>query len=463
MEKADPEREAAMRLRRQLRTLMETPTAQLSDAGKLLGQLVPSLAKLPDDQAARTALAVARQYERRGQWELAREAYLLLIDRYAAHPVAAEAYGWLIRHNSSSEARRRHELGQFLAVTHGQYAEPAKGGIKQAGWKAGPSGAFELPAQPDQTSAPLVPELTPQKRITFLKNPAEMRHWYRGSLQFAEKLAGFGPAYDSDPALQFCLQAARRHLGEFAQVQEWYAAYAGRSADSPWRDVAAAELWLSSPNGPPPRPVAACRSTDRRPYLDAKFDDACWQGVQPLTLRTAIGKLGKQYTSEARLAYDQDFLYLGLSCTHPAQDHVPPVKVRSRDADLRSYDRVSILLDLDRDYSTYFRLEVDQRGCVREDCWGDRSWNPQWFVAVRSDKEGWHIEAAIPLAQLTGDKITAGTAWACNVVRTLPGRGVQAWSLPADVEPRPEGMGLLIFQSDRPENGKRPRAMPKVP
>ena len=68
-------------------------------------------------------------------------------------------------------------------------------------------------------------------------------------------------------------------------------------------------------------------------------------------------------------------------------------------------------------------------------------------TAVKSDKEGWRAEAAIPLADLTGERITVGKAWACNVVRVLPGRGVQGWSLPADVEPRPEGMGLLLFRS----------------
>ena len=62
------------------------------------------------------------------------------------------------------------------------------------------------------------------------------------------------------------------------------------------------------------------------------------------------------------------------------------MKVRPRDADLRPYDRVSLLLDLDRDYATYFHLQVDQRGCVCEDCWGDRTWNPRWFVAVHSDR-----------------------------------------------------------------------------
>ena len=124
------------------------------------------------------------------------------------------------------------------------------------------------------------------------------------------------------------------------------------------------------------------------------------------------------------------------------------MKVRTRDADLAAHDRVSILLDLDRDYSTYFHLQVDQRGCVREDCWGDSTWNPSWFVAVKTTDESWTIEAAIPLAELTKDRVALNSAWAVNVVRILPGRGVQSWSLPADVDPRPEGMSLMIFQQE---------------
>jgi hypothetical protein len=66
-------------------------------------------------------------------------------------------------------------------------------------------------------------------------------------------------------------------------------------------------------------------------------------------------------------------------------------------------------------------------------------------VAVHSEPDCWQIEAAIPLIELTGERISPGRTWACNVVRILPGRGVQAWSTPADVQPRPEGMGLLSF------------------
>src|SRR5205085_4468963 len=166
--------------------------------------------------------------------------------------------------------------------------------------------------------------------------------------------------------------------------------------------------------------------------------------------------------------YDQDFLYLALRCRHPAEGYVAPVKARTRDADLRRHDRVSLLLDLDRDYTTYFHLQVDQRGCVCEDCWGDRTWDPRWFVAVKSDEKSWQIEAAIPLTELTGDTVTVGKAWACNVVRVLPGRGVQAASLPADVQPRPEGMGLLMFAQEPSRSAEPPAsggatAMPKAP
>ncbi len=156
-----------------------------------------------------------------------------------------------------------------------------------------------------------------------------------------------------------------------------------------------------------------------------------------------------------------------MRCSHPAGKQVPPAKERGRDTDLRGFDRVSLLLDLDRDYSTCFHLQIDQRGCVSDDCWGDKTWDPRWFVKVHAEETGWVAEAAIPLVQLTGDNVINGRAWAFNVIRTLPGRGVQALSLPAEVPEeslRPEGMGLLIFSNDaRPAAADgAPVPMPKA-
>ncbi|HWY87247.1 MAG TPA: hypothetical protein VNX28_11010, partial [Gemmataceae bacterium] len=420
------------------RQLLVQLSQNLADPNQTLAHIGPVLAKLPDDMGARTAFTIANQYVRKGQWQLARETFLLMVDRYPQHPLAIDAYRWLIRHISSSEARRRQELGQFHAASAVQYnpqlkANPKPGEIQQA------KGT----------------EIAGDYRVDFLGNRDEARQWFRGSLLFGQRLAAFGTLYASDPSIQFCLQSSRRQLGEFGPAQEWYSKYRAYGPKGPWSDAASAEAWLQNRLLPAPRHLALCRFANQKPYLDGKFDDPCWQGLQPLIMDNAVGETAKEYPTQAWLAYDQEFLYIALRCEHPAGRAVPPEKTRTRDANLDPYDRVSILLDLDRDYATYFQLEVDQRGCVREDCWGDLTWDPRWFVAVHSTEGAWQIEAAIPLNELTGERIRPNNAWAINVVRTLPGRGVQAWSLPADVQPRPEGMSLMIFHQE-PTRPARP-------
>ncbi len=408
----------AFRTRRSL----EIIAGNLNQPDRALAQIGPLLARLPDDQGAAAALAIANQYARRGQWAMARETFLLMVDRYPAHPLSAAAYGWLIRHISSSEARRRHELEQFLLLKVSK-------GVLQASAKGGKN---------------INVNAVERSGLAFLSEKMESRQWYRGSFEFGKRLAGFGPLFASDPGTQFCLQASRRNLGEFEEARGWYEKFRTHFPKGSWHDAAAAELWLERRAGPPPKPAALCRRVEERPYLDGKLDDPCWKGT-PLILANAVGATSKEYPTEAWFAYDQENLYLALRCKHPPGKQLPPVKGRKHDADLRPFDRVSILLDLDRDYATYFHLQVDQRGCLFEDCWGDPTWDPRWFIAVQSTETSWQIEAAIPLTELTGDRLRAGTAWAVNVVRVLPRQGVQAFSLPADIQPRPEGMGLLLF------------------
>jgi hypothetical protein len=225
-----------------------------------------------------------------------------------------------------------------------------------------------------------------------------------------------------------------------------------------------------------PKPVAACRKAPARPYLDGKLDDDCWKSSIALPLSTTAGDLGADFGckeaierqvkengkpkanaleealaagSRAAFAFDDEHLYIAVVCRHPAGMKKEKVEKRSRDMDLRAHDRVSILIDLDRDYQTYYQLQVDQRGALADDCWGDRTWDPKWFVAVNSDDSGWTAEIAIPLSELTGDVVTAGKLWAVNVVRTVPGKGMQAWSGPAGVTPRPEGMGVMTFVGEK--------------
>jgi photosystem II stability/assembly factor-like uncharacterized protein/tetratricopeptide (TPR) repeat protein len=453
-----PEMDRAIKQRRALKTLAENQATGLTDPDKLLAQIAPMLGGMPDDQAAAAAHAVAGQYVRLGQWNLAREAYLLMANRYPNHPLTADALRWLIRYNSSSEARRRYELGQFQVVRQQAFNVPKKNPDRAR--KAG-----TLPQDSDFENRENVeirtvrgeewkmetkPGSAPGRELLQFAPVAgkqDYQKWYQGALDLEPRLAAFGPLYVGDPSVQFCLQAARRNLGDAEGARKWYSHFVARQPDGPWRAAALAELWLFERKGPPPKSVAACRLAEARPYLDGQLDDDCWQGP-PLRLRDASGETSRECPTEVRLAYDREFLYLSARCVHPAGTRVEPEKERRRDADLRGHDRISLLLDLDRDYATCFHLQIDQRGCVHDDCWGDKTWDPRWFVAVRDEETSWTVEAAIPLAALTGDGVLPGKAWGCNVVRVLPGRGVQAWSLPAEVPEevlRPEGLGLLLF------------------
>lgn len=398
----------------------------LADPTRALAILPIALDKLPDESAAQAAFTIAGRFADKGQWYLAQEFYLYLVDRAPAHPLSAGAYRWLLRLNTSSEARRRHELKHFsigapIALTN----------------KKGP---------------PLVEEKVVKvghivKAGNEILSRSDVRDWNKGSVEWMKRLSSYGAVHAFDARAQFCLQSAKRQLGDAGASYKAMDNFRKFVPSGPWHDAARAERWLTDRSEAAPRNLGRARYTEVRPYLDGKLDDPCWQNLKPMILDNAVGDTTKHYTTATMFAFDQEFLYLALKCTHPAGQQVAPVRPRPRDADVDGFDRISILLDLDRDYGTYYHLEVDQRGCVRDGCWGDKGWNPRWFVAVLSTETNWQIEAAIPLGELTSDRLTQGSAWAFNVVRVLPGRGVQSWSLPADVEPRPEGMSLLLFQT----------------
>jgi photosystem II stability/assembly factor-like uncharacterized protein len=436
--------EKSQRERRNLQALSRPDWGKLTDSGALLAQIGPVLANLPADQGATAAYSLAHQYAQAGQWHLAREAFLLMVDKYPGHPLAADAYRWLVRYHASSEARRREELGQFLVLTTTDVRQASGVPTRDDPARTGAGIKTDRP----------VAEMTADRQAILLTYNASARRWFEGALAVEPRLAAFGPRVAEDPTVQFALNAARRQLGDVDHPKSWLRSFLlkqgppGPQGANPWRENAAAELWLLERNGPAPKPVTNCRQIKTKPYLDGELNDVCWQDMPPLVLKDPAGATTEQYETKVWLAYDAEYLYVALSCRHPADRHVAPVEKRVRDADLRAFDRVSLMLDLDRDYQTYFHWQIDQRGAVAEDCWGDHTWSPRWLVAHKSTADGWSAELALPLAEITGDTVPLGKAWCLNVVRILPGRGMQAFSQPADVTPRPEGMGLVIFTAD---------------
>lgn len=448
------EKKKAVQLRRNVEALAVFGDNELAGADKLMAALNNELKKMPADVGARTAYSIGMRLVRDGKWSEAREVFGVIAIDYPGHPLAVEAFRWLARYHASTEARRRVEIQQKMMIKGVSFEGNGNGRVP-----INPAGGTNVKVG--------TPTTLFEDNYKF-HSPDMIFKWHAACLELEPKLAGFGPVYSRDPASWLCFLTARRQIGKFVDADQFVANYFKHTPEAvtmmpgidPWRDCLAAEMWLANRSAipTPPKAVGTCKLTANRPTLDGKFDDACWQAAKPMELKvhsSASDKpddakvFGTQYKTTSMFSYDDRYLYIAITCDHPTGKKVEPVAKRTRDADLNGHDRVDILLDLDRDYQTYYRFQLDHRGCLAEDCWGDKTWNPKYHVAFVSTDTGWVAEIAIPFVEMTGERPSHGKSWAVNVSRIVPGMGLQAWSGPADHEPRPEGMGLLQFRADK--------------
>lgn len=295
-------------------------------------------------------------------------------------------------------------------------------------------------------------------------------------------------------------RAERTDRGEKANDSApFLKALANSRAAETWAACAQNEIWLArsatdgiSPQLTSGRPVARLARHSSRPRLDGDLSDEIWNQAARLSLQSAERRELKDATvatqthqdpadaelpaesdvaneAEAKagtisetaatawLAMDGEFLYLAARCPKPrasSESASQPAAIRSsasipgrvRDADLRERDRVEFILDVDRDYTTAWHLTIDDRGWTAESCWGDRSWNPTWYVAQSETATEWIVEAAIPFEELGAQPPTAKQAWSVQVQRHIPGKALESWSQPASDPPRLDGSGLLLFR-----------------
>ncbi len=266
------------------------------------------------------------------------------------------------------------------------------------------------------------------------------------AVQLGKLAQARSPSLFAEPRLRFPLATAYRALGMPREAERFFHGLAREPEATSWSRCAAAELWLQQAQGAPPKPVAKCVRITTRPRLDGRLDDDAWQQGKPLELQPA--QPGDRLSpASVKLACDDQFLYLAVTCRkvpeiHYAFDSLP----RPRDPDLSGRDRVDLLLDVDRDYATFYRLTVDHRGWTGEACLGDAGWDPEWFVAASENDTEWTVEAAIAWKELVPKAPGSRQAWAFGLQRIVPGAGVQSFSRPAAAVPRAEGFGLLVFE-----------------
>lgn len=395
-------------------------------AGQMLAQLKDVTAGMTAAQGATTLWELAGEYRWRGQLDLTESIYVELMGRFPDEPISADAARWLLAYLVSDEVawQRVRQMRQDEA-SKSKSLKPLKGEpIRQTSYET-----------------------------VVVKAPAlkEKERWQRAQ-HLARQLEERWPKLAASSEVQFPLAAFNRASGYSQQADTIYRL---RMTDSEqtgpqtWDDVIRREVWLSQRENDFPEGMARCFVTPTKPILDGILSDECWQSAEewrleartPVTMPAANQPL-------VLLSRDAEYLYIAASVPRidgQSSDR-PQTEGRTHDADLRRHDRLTIRLDTDRDYATWYEFQVDQRGWTSETCWEDVGWNPTYHVAVDGDETHWRVEMAIPWSILVAKSPAMGSAWGLVLERTAPGAGRHCWTRPLTTQSPGASLGMLRFE-----------------
>jgi hypothetical protein len=425
-----------------------------------LAQIIQMSRSFNDAVAADLLDELADAHLRAGDLNLAADARRVLAEQYPGTPRAQDALLWLVRLYASSE------------MVHAR-RQPSQAAVDML---------RQIPANADLTQARTNAAVKREQREQRKQRGAAPANQPAApyAIHLATQSMDRHPELADNAALAYQRAVAARLAGQLKPSQAYLSPLKHRRGGDPWGDCARMEAWLESGEKErSPKPTAMCVVADDPPQLDGLLNEPFWQLALPLPLkpgktasrndgvdspevqpasyeqmpREPNASTAPPAASQIQLAYDREYLYVAVICEKPAGANYPTGDgPRPRDADVESHDHVTLRLDVDRDYASYYELLLDSRGQTADRCWGDAAWNPEWFVAageLNADGGMWIVEIAIPWSELTPTPPKSGQAWACSLARTLPPTAAapaQSWVGPASDRPGPESFGVLQFE-----------------
>ena len=172
----------------------------------------------------------------------------------------------------------------------------------------------------------------------------------------------------------------------------------------------AALLWLltggvaaaQSPPAPAASPVAVASAL----RVEGPPSDTAWARAVPIVAflqREPNEGAPPAFRTEARVAYDDDALYVAVRALDGEPDRIQSFLTR-RDADSRS-DWIEIYIDSYHDRRTAYHFAVNPAGVKRDgymfnDENYDGSWDAVWDVTTAREGDGWRAQFRIPYSQL---------------------------------------------------------------
>lgn len=160
------------------------------------------------------------------------------------------------------------------------------------------------------------------------------------------------------------------------------------------------------------------------PTIDGILDDEVWKkgawAGDFIQYEPFNGGAASQKT-EFKIIFDEDNLYAAFKAYDTAPDSIVQRLTRR---DNQDGDAVGLAIDSYHDLRTAFMFSVSAGGVKFDQIMTengeneDESWNPNWWVKVSKNKEGWVAEMKIPFSQLRFSK-NANSVWGLEVFRQI--------------------------------------------
>jgi hypothetical protein len=238
-----------------------------------------------------------------------------------------------------------------------------------------------------------------------------------------------------------------------------------------WVAAPGASAQTEPPQPHPPRTLKAYRISGTPPVADGRLDEACWREAEAATdfvqREPSPGKLAA-FPTEARIAYDDDFIYVGMRLYDPAPDSIRSQLAR------RDFSGVSdwahVLIDSYHDHRTAFRFSVNPHGVEKDvihtnDVTEDITWDAVWHAGTQIDSLGWTAEYKIPLSQIrfssSAGVAGAGQVWGLNFLRQVARRTELAWWAP--IPPNSPGVVSMFGELTDIRGLEAPRRLEVLP
>ncbi len=177
--------------------------------------------------------------------------------------------------------------------------------------------------------------------------------------------------------------------------------------------------------------------------IDGDLSEAIWRTLTPandfwICYPVDDQKVDEKYQTEVRMTYDDQFIYLGITC-YSDPDYI--IQTLKRDDGLPQSDGVAVVIDPVNEQTNGFVFGVTAAGAQtemlitgqtgRRDQNGPSgvsgAWDNKWFSEVKNYEDQWTVEMAIPFKSLRFK--TDIKTWGINFFRFHPKtNSVHSWT-----------------------------------